>query len=73
MKKKCVFRCQFGGHRYRIYAVSDMIPSKEFVYIAYKERRKLNNFPFITFEGALGSVLIEYNGFSVDNLKFIWS
>lgn len=73
MKKKCIFRCQFNGHCYRVYAVSNMVRGKEFVYIAYKGRRKLHNFPYDTFEGALGQVLIEYSGINFDTLNFIWS
>lgn len=72
MKKECVFRAQFAGKRYVIYAVPKPKREGEVVYTTYLNRKRLDIFYWESFEGALGSILMEFPAFSMEHLSELY-
>jgi len=73
MKKKVVFRCQFGGSRYVTYEEPSNWDQKKMIYVTYVDRRKLGGGYWLTLEGAIGHILTYLDGFKLETFKTIWS
>lgn len=72
MKGKCMFRCQFGGRTFRVEAVKDQNKNGEVVFWTYEGRRILDPAPWLSLEGAVGSILYEQNVRFIANLRMVW-
>lgn len=72
MTKECIFRCQFGGKSYSIYASPNPKREGALIYWAYLERRKLDVFCWASFEGALGSIMTECQDFDMSSFRRVW-
>ena len=72
MKKKVVFRCQFGGNRYVTYEEPSDWDEKEIVYVNYVDRRKLGVGCWRTLAGAIGHILMYLDGFKLEHFKYVW-
>ena len=72
MTKECVFRCQFSGKCYSIYASPHPKIEGERIYWTYVGRRKFDAFEWSSFEGAVGSIMAECKDFSMSGFRRLW-
>lgn len=72
MKKKVVFRCQFGGNRYVTYEETCDWGFKGTVYVNYVNRKKMGVGSWKTLAGAIGHIMVYLDGFKFEDFKNIW-
>lgn len=72
MKRECVFRCQFSGNHYSIYASQHPKREGETIYWTYVGRRLFDRYHWNTFAGAIGSILLSNGSFDISDFKNVW-
>lgn len=72
MKKEVVFRCQFGGNRYRVEKLEISWMNYDIVYTTYKNRKRLDTYPWGTLEGAVGSIMKDHPCFDTRTFVEVW-
>lgn len=72
MKKECVFRCQFGGKCYSIYASPHPRFDGMLIYLTYVGRRRFDSGHWSSFEGAIGSILCDCKDFNMTDFGRVW-
>ena len=65
MKKKCIFRCQANGRRYRVMAVPNVKASRGEMYYAYVGRHRLEKYAWFNPEFAIESVMKDALGYEL--------
>ena len=73
MDKKKVLSVHYDGKVYSIYECVEERLSKGVAYRTFIGRRRLDSFAWLTFAGALGSILSEIRGFDMDEYRSILS
>lgn len=73
MKKEKLFVCRFGGKSYTIYAANNPKLNGKSEYMTYIGRKRLDAFAWHSFEGALGSILIECPFYDFKEYVEVWS
>lgn len=70
--KQCIFRCQFDGKCYSIYASMHPKREGELIYWTYVGRRLFDHFHWDSFEGAVGSILLSNHDFHMSDFRKVW-
>lgn len=72
MKNECIFKCQFGGHCFRVFVAPHPRRDDDVIFFTFMDRRRLDPFTWNSFEGAIGSIMQEHPEFDCKKFGEVW-
>lgn len=72
MKKECVFKCQIDGKWYKVYKVPHQYFTREYQYVTYCGRRRLEGFQWSCIGSAVGAILDMIKPEWLNDIRVVW-